>query len=75
MKENEAREAKAKAARERLHRMELDAMQKEREAKMAARKEKDEAMAAAHKAKLLARKEAFEATFRNVWGVSPQGVA
>jgi len=42
---------------------------------MRARKEKDEAMAKAHKAKLLARKLAFENTFRNVWGISPQGVA
>lgn len=75
LQENQAREAEAKAARERLHRMELEAMEKEREAKLQARKEKDAAMAAAHKAKLLARKEAFEATFRNVWGISPQGVA
>lgn len=32
-------------------------------------------MAAAHKAKLLARKAAFEKTFRNVWGISPQGLS
>ena len=49
-------------------------MQKDRKIKISARKEKDKAITAAHKAKLIARKEGFKAIFRNVWGVSPNGL-